>query len=256
MKNSNTVKLAEGIYWIGAKLHTGGLKCNPYLLIDGDEAVLFDPGSPLDFEEVYANIESLIPIENVKYVVLHHQDPDFCSSVPLFEKAGAEFTIVTHWRTETIIRFYGIISKCYLVDEHNYSLKLASGRELQFVPTPYLHFPGAITTYDPLNGILFSSDLFGAFSVETDFYADENYIEKMSAFHEHYMPSNDILRPVMELFILMDIRMIAPQHGSVINKDPLKYIKALRDLECGALMNPVRKSLKESGGYAGSAVSY
>ena len=73
----------------------------------------------------------------------------------------------------------------------------------------------------------------------------------MNAFHEHYMPSNDILRPVMELFILMDIRMIAPQHGSVINKDPLKYIKALRDLECGALMNPVRKSLKESGGYAG-----
>ena len=59
----------------------------------------------------------------------------------------------------------------------NYSLTLASGRELQFVPTPYLHFPGAITTYDPLNGMLFSSDLFGAFSVETDFYADENYIE-------------------------------------------------------------------------------
>ena len=71
MKNSSTVKLTEGIYWIGSKQNTGGLKCNPYLLIDGDEAVLFDPGSPLDFEEVYANIESLIPIKNVKYVVLH-----------------------------------------------------------------------------------------------------------------------------------------------------------------------------------------
>ena len=250
LPQNNTVKLAEGIYWVGSTKNTGGLKCNPYLLIDGEEAVLFDPGSVLDFEEVYENVRSLIPIENVKYIVLHHQDPDFCSSVPLFEKAGAEFKIVTQWRTETLIRFYGIVSECYLVDEHNYSLTLASGRELQFVPTPYLHFPGAITTYDPINKILFSSDLFGAYSFETEFYAEENYIEKMNAFHEHYMPSNDILRPVMELFILMDIRMIAPQHGSIINKDPLKYMEALRDLECGVLLDPVKVSLKEAGGWA------
>jgi diguanylate cyclase (GGDEF)-like protein len=71
----------------------------------------------------------------------------------------------------------------------------------------------------------------------------------MKAFHEHYMPSNAILRPVMEMFLGMDIRMIAPQHGSVIRGDVKPYIKALRDLECGMFLEPVRKELAKSGGY-------
>lgn len=70
--------------------------------------VLIDPGSVLDFEAVYRNVTRLVPIEKVKYVVLHHQDPDLCASVPLFEKMGAKFQIVTHWRSQTLIKYYGV----------------------------------------------------------------------------------------------------------------------------------------------------
>jgi len=251
MSSINSMQIADGIYWVGFYEASATLQCNPYLLIDHNEAVLFDPGSVLDFQYVYENIKSLIPIERIKYIVLHHQDPDFCSSVPLFEKAGAKFTIVTHWRTQTIIKYYGITSDYYLVDEHNFSLTLMSGREIQFVPTPYLHFPGAIASYDTDTKTLFSSDLFGAMSSNWDLFAGEDYIEKMKTFHEHYMPSNDILRPVMETLLLMDISIIAPQHGSIINKDVSKNIKTLRDLECGTFLNLVKKNLKKAGGYAG-----
>jgi len=251
MDMTESSQINKNIYWLGEEDHINGLQCNAYLLVDGEEAVLFDPGSFLDFAAVYEKIEKIISLEKVKYVVLHHQDPDFCSAVPLFEKAGGRFTIVTHWRTQTIIRYYGINSDYYLVDEHDYVLKLESGRELIFVPTPYLHFPGAIATYDKATKTLFSSDLFGAFSNNWQLYADANYIEKMKTFHEHYMPSNDILRPVMEMLLLMDIEMIAPQHGSIIKEDIPTYIKALRDLECGAFLNPVKKNIKKAGGYAG-----
>lgn len=159
--------------------------------------------------------------------------------------------MVTHWRTKTIVQFYGINSNFYLVDEHNYILKLKSGRELQFWPTPYLHFPGSIVTFDPKTKTLFSSDLFGAFSHEWTLFADDNYIEKMKTFHEHYMPSNDILRPVMEMLLLLDIKTIAPQHGSIINKNLDTYIKVLRDLECGLFLKTVKKNLKDAGGVAG-----
>lgn len=245
----NVVEIAKGIYWVGGSGQDGGLHCNPYLIVDGDEAVLIDPGSVLDFEYVYENVRSIIPLSKVKYVILHHQDPDFCSSVPLFEKMGGDFQIVTQWRAQTLIKYYGVRSPYYIVDEHDYKLVLESGRVLQFVQTPYLHFPGAITTYDKESGVLFSSDLFGAFSYHWSLYAKEGYIERMKTFHEHYMPSNAILRPVMEVFLGMDIRMIAPQHGSVIRGDVKPYIKALRDLECGMFLDPVRKELAKSGGY-------
>ena len=249
MVTPKIVEIAKDIYWVGGSGQDGGLHCNPYLIVDGDEAVLIDPGSVLDFEYVYENVCSIVPLEKIKYVILHHQDPDFCSSVPLFEAKGANFKIVTHWRTETLVKYYGIKSEYFIVDKNAMKLELKSGRVLEFLQTPYLHFAGAITTYDTKTKILFSSDLFGAFSFEWNMYAGEDYIEKMKTFHEHYMPSNDILRPVMEVFLGMDISMIAPQHGSVIKDDIKKYIKVLRDLECGSFITPIKKDLVKSGGY-------
>lgn len=244
-----TVEIAKSIYWVGGNGHDGGLHCNPYLLVDEDEAVLIDPGSVLDFEYVLENIKTIVPLEKIKYVILHHQDPDLASSVPLFEKKGARFKIVTHWRTQTLVKYYGIKSDYYIINENEFKLTLNSGRVLSFVQTPYLHFPGAIATYDNRTKLLFSSDLFGAFSFEWSLYAGDDYLERMKTFHEHYMPSNEVIRPVMEVLLGMDISMIAPQHGSIIDKNINSYVKALRDLECGAFIAPIKRDLTKTGGY-------
>jgi len=249
MNLPKVVEIAHKIYWVGGSGQDGGLHCNPYLIVDEDEAVLIDPGSVLDFEYVLENIGSIVPLDKIKYVILHHQDPDLASSVPLFEQKGASFKIVTHWRTQTIVKYYGIKSYYYIVNENGFKLVLNSGRVLSFVQTPYLHFPGAIATYDNSSKLLFSSDLFGAFSFEWSLYAGDNYLEKMKTFHEHYMPSNEVIRPVMEVLLGMDISMIAPQHGSIINKNIRRYIKALRDLECGSFIAPIKRDLIKTGGY-------
>lgn len=245
-------ELTDGVYWVGDTEVDAKLRCNPYLIIDNGEGVLIDPGSVLDFEQVFSNVTKLIPLENIKYVILHHQDPDFCASVPLFEKKGLKAKIVTHWRTAVIVKYYGIKSSYYIVNQNEFKLTLSSGRTLMFVATPYLHFPGSITTYDIKSKTLFSSDLFGAFSnSKWGLFAKEGYIESMKAFHEHYMPGNEILRPVMEKFLTMDILRISPQHGCIIEKDIKTYIKALRDLECGTFLHPIKKEISKTGGYLG-----
>ncbi|HEY9055100.1 MAG TPA: response regulator [Rectinemataceae bacterium] len=241
MEDIGSFALGSGYHWVGSRQVSGQFQCNPYLLVDGDQALIFDPGSALDFEEVYANIEKIVPLENIKYIVLHHQDPDLASSVPLFEKAGLSFEVVSHWRTWSLVRFYGIQSRPYLVDEHGYLLKLGSGRILQFIGTPYLHFPGAIATYDRRAKTLLSSDLFGAFQSSWSLFAGPDYMEGMRAFHEHYMPSNEILKPVMDLFASLAIDQILPQHGSIIRENPKLYIEALASLDCGRLLGPAAR---------------
>jgi diguanylate cyclase (GGDEF)-like protein len=231
------IALDGGYYWVGNSHLTEKLICNPYLLVDGDEAVLFDPGSALDAKEVIASVASVLPLEKVRHVVLHHQDPDLAAALPYMEAAGMTFAIVTHWRTWSLLRFYGISSPGYLVDEHGYTLRLESGRTLQFIPTPYLHFPGAIATYDRQTKFLLSSDLFGAFSERWSLFADEGYMEAMKRFHEHYMPSNEILRPTMELISCLDLAAILPQHGSIIRGNIPSYIDALKNLECGLALD-------------------
>jgi len=249
MKRNLEREIAGQIYWVWDKDASGDMRCNPYLLFDGNEAVLFDPGSVLDFEKVISNIKEIVPLKKIKYVVLSHQDPDLCSCLPLLEKENTDFRIVTHWRTKTLIKYYGVKSGFYLVDENDYKLKLKSGREIQFIPAPYLHFPGAIASYDIKTKTLFSGDLFGSMDSSESIFADESYMIGMKAFHENYMPSTQIMRPVMETFLLMGIEAIAPQHGSVINKNIKDYITVLRSLECGIFLNPVKKSVKDYGGY-------
>lgn len=121
------------------------------------------------------------------------------------------------------------------MDENDWKLTLKSGRTLQFISTPYLHFPGAFMTYDEKSKVLFSSDIFGALSYDWDLYANEYYIEAMKAFHESYMPSREILKHSMDKLDDLDIELIAPQHGSIIKKNQVReYIETLKNLECGA----------------------
>ena len=251
---SMPLEIADSIFWVGVRDAGKRFNCNPYLLRFPGEAVIIDPGSVLDFDEVLRKVQMLIPINELKYIILQHQDPDLCSSTPLFEKAGADVEIITHWRSSLMIKHYGVQSKFYLVDEHHYDIGLPSGRHLRFLHTPYLHFSGAIVTYDSLTKTLFSSDLFGAFTLNAgvdDLIANDNYLETMKAFHEHYMPGNDLLRPVMEMFLNVDILRIAPQHGSIIMQNVRHYIETLRDLECGTFLNAIRKQITDSGGYIG-----
>ncbi len=243
------VEIRDHLYHIGDPAVFNGLDCNPYLLVEGDEAVLFDPGSVLDYHTVLDNLKALVDLDKIKYIVLHHQDPDFCGAVPLLEQAGVNAKIITSWRTMTLIQYYGIKSPVYLIEEHNMGLVLNTGRRLEFIMTPYLHFAGSFVTYDAKEKLLFSSDLFGAFSHNRTFYAEDSYMDKMLSFHENYMPSNSVLRPVMDVLLNYSIDIILPQHGSIIKDRVKDYIHALRILECGSMLAPLRKNLMKSGGY-------
>lgn len=234
------VEVAGGIYWVGFDDKESGLRCNPYLMLDGDEAVLFDPGSAPHYPQVLSKVTRLIPFERISHIIVTHQDPDLCGAIPRFEElvygVGGSMRIVTSSRASVLIAHYGIRSKFYNVDMEGWSLTLRSGRRLRFIFTPYLHFPGAFMTWDEKSGVLFSGDIFGAFSFDWSFYANETYGDAMAAFHENYMPSSDILRRAMEKLDGLDIKLIAPQHGSIIKENPRRYIDILKRLECGDYM--------------------
>ena len=50
------LQIADGIYWVGFANPEAGLHCNPYLIVDGGEAVLIDSGSRNDFSTVMLKI--------------------------------------------------------------------------------------------------------------------------------------------------------------------------------------------------------
>jgi len=84
--------------------------------------------------------------------------------------------------------------------------------------------------------VLFSSDLFGGFGGEFSLYArdEETCFGPIKTFHEHYMPGMDILRHSLQALEKEPIRMIAPQHGSIIPGPLVRpIIDRLKGLDCG-----------------------
>lgn len=233
---NHAIEIADRVWWVGHNLEGDKFQCHTYLIEHGDQSVLFDPGSKLTFRHTLRKIDEVIPFSNIRYFVCHHQDPDITGSLPLIEELVSrdDAVIVSHWRAEALLKHYDPKIPFWLVEDHDWLLDLG-GRVLKFVFTPYLHFPGAFCTFDREAEILFSSDIFEGFTDTWSLVAsDESYFESIRTFHEHYMPSRDILQHGLSRFDELDLEMIAPQHGSIIPKHLIPFmIEKLKGLDCG-----------------------
>lgn len=233
---STAVRLAENIWWVGHILPDDPFQCHAYLIENNDQSVLIDPGSSLTFKHTFRKIESIIPFRDIRYFVCQHQDPDITGSLQVIDSivSRPDAVIISHWRAIALLKHYGVSMPFWCIEENHWKLDLGS-RELSFVFTPYLHFPGAFCTFDTKSGILFSSDLFGGFTEKWSLVAeDETYFEAIRPFHEHYMPSREILYHALCKLEKLPLNMIAPQHGSIIKKELIQFmINQLKTIDCG-----------------------
>lgn len=232
---SKPIQIAEDVYWVGIYLENDVFQCHPYMILNGDESILIDPGSKLEMKALIRKIASLTSLKNIKYIILHHQDPDLCAAVPTIERLikRDDLLIVTHSRMSVLIKHYGIKAKYYNVDHNDFVLKTRD-RILRFYTTPYCHSPGAFVTYDERTKVLFSSDIFGGLEESWSFYADDNYYSHIEGFHMAYMPSRDILNYALRKIEELDLELIAPQHGSIIKKEQIKpLIQKMKLMNCG-----------------------
>jgi diguanylate cyclase (GGDEF)-like protein len=237
MDFSKPIEIADNIYWVGYVIPNDPFQCHVYLIKNGENSILIDPGSMITFPVVLEKITSLISLKDIKYIIMHHQDPDIVSCYSTFEKIlpKSERYIVTHWRSEMLLKHYNWDTPFYMIDQNNWNLK-AGDRELEFIFTPYAHFPGAFCTYDKKTGIVFSSDLFGGLTEKFELYANDvdSYFKAAEPFHKHYMPSKEVLDHALIQIEKKNPKMIAPQHGSIIKKELIKpLIDKLKTLECG-----------------------
>lgn len=237
------VEVADKIWWVGFADYEVGFCNNPYLMVDGDEAVLFDPGPghPIFRDLIIGKIKQVINPEKIKYIIVHHQDPDLCGLIPLIENIlHPDVTVLCHSRAALFVPYYGtrkgILPIC---DEDVFRLK--SGREIKFYHMPYLHFAGNMFSYDIDTASIFTSDIFGCFNQNWMLYSDESYLEPARMFIEHYVCHREPLLYAYDKLKSLKIDRILPQHGAVIENDEVqKFIELLITSQPGSLLRELQ----------------
>lgn len=233
------VAIEEGIYWVGARDEFSRLQCNPYLLVEGDKAVLIDGGSRTNFATVMMKIlQAGVDLQNIIALIYQHPDPDLCGSMPniLDLCRNPDLKVISMASNHLFIQYYidrQLLSMLEKVEDLDFMFSF-NGRRLRFIPTPYAHSAGSFATYDERTGTLFSSDLFGSLCGGDLFInldekcalcSDMNLcrlgrdrcpVEDILEFHRQVMPTRSVITYALEKIGKLDVHMLAPQHGNVI----------------------------------------
>lgn len=224
-----------------------GIPSNQYLIIHKEQGFLLDPGGFGVMPRVLTEMLRYLKPEQLSGIVLSHQDPDIVGGLA----SWMEITFANIYVSKIWIRFlphYGLVGmqRFVGVEDEGQTLDIDEDFSLQFIPAHFLHSPGQINVYDPVAKILFSGDI-GAAIVPDG--TDQVYVDDFSAhipliesFHKRYMASNKALRYWLEQIEILDIEMIAPQHGPIYRGHAVKdFLSWLYELPCGVDLLTLRK---------------
>lgn len=221
---SKPIAIAEDIYFVGDRKESRILQINPFLRVYNNKVnFLVDPGPTIDYTTISGKIGEVIgDVSKVNLYSLNHQDPDVASNTFFLKSANPKAICLTSEDTWRLVSSFGINKERLILTDKltNWQTNLPTGHTLQFIPTPYCHFRGAVMVYDIESRILFSGDLFGGLTGTDNYglWADESHWDGMRAFHELYMPANKAIQFAIDQIRKLDPApvMIAPQHGSLI----------------------------------------
>jgi flavorubredoxin len=221
-----------------------GVQSNQFLVVDGEQAALIDPGGDLTYSGLYENLSQEVLVKDLNYVIASHQDPDIVSSLSHWV-AGTDCKIAIPKVWERFIphlcrsaKVKEMEKRMVAIPDEGKALEIGNS-VLVAIPAHYLHSEGNFQFYDPTSRILFSGDLGASFGNDdelgdpvTDFAA---HVPFMIDFHQRFMGSNKILRFWVNMVRQLDLEWIVPQHGRPYRGAEVigELLGWLQQLQCG-----------------------
>ncbi len=238
----NTVRVKEDLIYVGASDRrialfenaypvSNGISYNSYVFLD-EKTALMDTVDWAIAEQFRENLLHTLDGRNLDYVVVSHMEPDHCSTLGIVLDLYPDVTIVGNIQVKKMIsQFYGRD-----VSDHFQAVKegdtLSLGRHtLTFIGAPMVHWPEVMMSYEPEYKILFSADAFGKFgALSGNLFASQTDVWKTELSEARRYYCNIVgkfganVSAVLKKAAALDIAMICPLHGPVLDDDLSYYL--------------------------------
>ena len=217
--NDHEIDLFEGMYVVPS-----GMAYNSYAILDKKVAVM-DTTDRNFVKEWLANLEDALEGRKPDYLVVHHMEPDHSSGIAAFAEAYPKAKIVATAKAFTMMKnFTGTdYTSRGIVAKEGDTLALGT-HTLTFVTAPMVHWPEVMMSYDSTDKVLFSADAFGKFGA-LDLEDEEGWACEARRYYfgivGKYGPQ---VQAVLKKASALDIQMICPLHGPILDKDLPYYL--------------------------------
>lgn len=246
-----THELAPNVWWIGAldpdlrvfdiiMRAEHGTSYNSYIVKGSKAIAVIETVKNGFFNEFLANIKSLADPTQIKYIVLNHMEPDHSGSIGELLKVAPEAKIVV---SKTGEHFIKNIMNCEpnLIKVGDGDQIDLGGKTLQFITAPFLHWPDSMFTYLTEDQILFDCDFLGSHYADPLLFGDlsSDFFNDFKYYFDHIMrPFKRYALQAIDKIEKYPLKIVAPGHGPVLQKDIQKYIQCYRDW---STVNPEQK---------------
>ena len=217
--NDHDIDLFEGMYTVPE-----GMAYNSYVILD-DRIAVMDTTDCHFVSEWLANLDTALAGRKPDYLIVHHMEPDHSSGIEAFAKAYPEAKIVATAKAFTMMKnFTGVdyADRAVTVKEND-TLDLGS-HVLTFITAPMVHWPEVMMSYDSTDKVLFSADAFGKFGA-LDAENEEGWACEARRYYFGIVGKYGVqVQAVLKKAAALDIRIICPLHGPVLNEDLPYYL--------------------------------
>ena len=239
------VTLKDGVNWVGVVdwnirdfhgyITSRGSSYNAYLIQD-EKTALVDTVKAAFCNELIEHINEHTSLDKIDYIIVNHVEMDHSSSLPTIAKLAKNAKILSSVRgKEELIKHYGSEFERVETVKSGDTLKLGK-KTLTFLEAPMLHWPDSMFTYLIEDKILMPNDAFGQHLASSGRFDDE--VDQQVLMEEAVTYYANILTPFAPLIVKkieevvamkLPIDMIAPSHGIIWRKDPMKIVNAYMD---------------------------
>jgi len=244
-------EIVPGVFWVGALDFDrrifdeliplpNGTSYNAYLVRGSEKTALIDTVDPTKEFDLISNLVKL-GIDRIDYIVINHAEQDHAGSLPMVLEFFPDAMVVTNEKCrDLLIALLHIPAEKFRVIRDRDTVPLGD-RTLEFLLTPWTHWPETQVTYLREDRILFPCDLFGYHTATSDLYVTERadfYLPAKRYYAEIMMPFRSSIRGHLETIRALNIDLIAPSHGPVY-KTPLLILEAYADWVSDDVKNEV-----------------
>ncbi len=252
------VALSPRAHWIGALdpqlrnfdiiLKTAnGTSYNAYVVRGSTGVAVVDTVKEEFAGDFFARLEQVADYSEITAIVLNHLEPDHTGALPELMARAPKARLYISYKAQMML-------KALLKRENLDFTPVDSGdridlgdRSLEFLHTPYLHWPDTQCTYVREEQLLFSGDVFGCHYCDPRLFNDASGDFRFSFeyYYAHIMrPFRNFVLNALDLIEPLPLRMIAPAHGPILRDRPRAYVERYRELASPRLQREVARGEK------------
>ena len=222
--NDNDIDLFENVYPV-----PNGVTYNSYLIMD-EKITLLDTVDVRKSDEWLKKLEESLNGKKIDYLIVSHVEPDHSSNIKAVTEKYPDITLVGNKKTfELISQFFELNPNIKKQEVAEGDVLNTGNHNLQFFMAPMVHWPEVMCTYDQGEKIIFSADAFGKFgSISEEKIFEENeeeWVDEARRYYINIVGKYGIqVQSLLKKLSSLDIKMICPLHGPVLNNNLQFYI--------------------------------